>query len=281
MSRSVGEGLTDLRGRLAAAGIEGAAREARRIMAAALGVAPDRVSLMQTEPLPAAAEDRLSGMAARRCAREPLSHILGLRAFYRHEFRVTRHVLDPRPETETLVEAGLGAPFSRVLDLGTGTGCILLSLLAARPDARGVGTDISQEALAVARENAQTLGVAARCDLRHSDWFSAVDGQFDLIVSNPPYIAAWEMDTLDPELRFEPRDALTDEGDGLTAYRAIAGGAMDHLQPGGRLVLEIGWRQGPDVSAILRAAGFDTLRILSDLDGRDRVVSAARPVTAP
>ncbi|MEQ8899344.1 MAG: peptide chain release factor N(5)-glutamine methyltransferase [Roseovarius sp.] len=281
MSRSVGDGLSDLRGRLAAAGIDGAAREARRIMAAALGVAPDRVSLMQTDPLPAAAEDRLSGLAARRCAREPLSHILGLRAFYRHEFRVTRHVLDPRPETEMLVEAGLGAPFSRVLDLGTGTGCILLSLLAARPEATGTGTDISDEALAVAGENAQSLGVAARCDLRRSDWFSAVEGQFDLIVSNPPYIAAWEMDTLEPELRYEPRGALTDGGDGLTAYRAIAAGAMDHLLPGGRLLLEIGWRQGPDVSAILRAEGFENPRLMTDLDGRDRVVSAARPITAP
>jgi len=281
VSRTVGDGLSDLRGRLAAAGIEGSAREARRIMAAALGVAPDRVSLMQTDPLPAAAEDRLSGMAARRCAREPLSHILGLRAFYRHEFRVTRHVLDPRPETEMLVEAGLGAPFRRVLDLGTGTGCILLSLLAARPDARGVGTDISDEALAVARENAQTLGVAARCELCRADWFAGVEGQFDLIVSNPPYIAAWEMDMLEPELRYEPRGALTDEGDGLTAYRAIAEGAMDHLRPGGRLLLEIGWRQGPDVSAMLCAEGFENLRLLSDLDGRDRVVSAARPLTAP
>ncbi|KRS17867.1 peptide chain release factor N(5)-glutamine methyltransferase [Roseovarius indicus] len=281
MSRTVGDGLSELRGKLAAAGIESSAREARRIMAAALGVAPDRVSLMQTDPLPHAAEDRLSGMAARRCAREPLAHILGLRAFYRHEFRVTRHVLDPRPETEVLVEAGLGAPFERVLDLGTGTGCILLSLLAARPGAEGTGTDISEEALAVARENAQGLGVADRCNLLKSDWFSAVEGQFDLIVSNPPYIAAWEMDTLEPELRYEPRGALTDEGDGLTAYRAIAAGAMAHLGPGGRLLLEIGWRQGPDVSEILRAAGFDSLRILSDLDGRDRVVSAARTLSGP
>ncbi|OAO06468.1 protein-(glutamine-N5) methyltransferase, release factor-specific [Roseovarius indicus] len=277
----MGDGLSDLRGKLAAAGIESSAREARRIMAAALGVAPDRVSLMQTDPLPHAAEDRLSGMAARRCAREPLAHILGLRAFYRHEFRVTRHVLDPRPETEVLVDAGLGAPFERVLDLGTGTGCILLSLLAVRPGAEGVGTDISEEALAVARENAQGLGVADRCNLLKSDWFSAVEGQFDLIVSNPPYIAAWEMDTLEPELRYEPRGALTDEGDGLTAYRAIAAGAMAHLGPGGRLLLEIGWRQGPDVSEILRAAGFESLRILSDLDGRDRVVSAARTLSGP
>lgn len=281
MSRTVGEGLADLRGRLAAAGIECAAREARRIMAAALQVAPDRVSLMQTDPMPHAAEDRLSALAARRCAREPLAQILGLRAFYRHEFAVTADVLDPRPETEVLVEAALGAPFETVLDLGTGSGCILLSLLAARPAARGLGTDISRAALTVAQANAERLEVGARCTLLRSDWFSGVEGRFDLIVSNPPYIAAWEMERLAPELRYEPRGALTDEGDGLAAYRAIAEGAGAHLRPGGRILLEIGWRQGPAVSEILAAAGFEALRILPDMDGRDRVVSATNPLASP
>jgi release factor glutamine methyltransferase len=152
VSRTVGASLTELRGRLAAAGIEGAAGEARRIMAAALQVPPDRISIMQQDEVPEDAEDRLSGLAARRCAREPLAHILGLRPFYNHEFRVTADVLDPRPETETLVEAALGGAFQTVLDLGTGSGCILLSLLAARkPTRAGVGTDLSQAALAVAR----------------------------------------------------------------------------------------------------------------------------------
>lgn len=277
MSRTVGDGLSDLRGKLAAAGIESSAREARRIMAAALGVAPDRVSLMQTDPLPHAAEDRLSGMAARRCAREPLAHILGLRAFYRHEFRVTRHVLDPRPETEVLVEAGLGAPFERVLDLGTGTGCILLSLLAARPGAEGTGTDISEEALAVARENTQNLGVADRCNLLKSDWFSAVEGQFDLIVSNPPYIALDEMAGLAPELReWEPALALTDGGDGLSAYRVIAAGAPARLAEGGHVLVEIGAAQAPAVTAIFEESGAMT-QVIRDLDGRDRVIKARFP----
>ncbi len=277
MSRSVGDGMAELRGRLAAAGIDSAARDARQIMAAALRVPADRVSLMQTDPLPAEAADRLAGLAARRCAREPMAHILGLRAFYEHDFRVTADVLDPRPETEVLVGAALGAPFSQVLDLGTGTGCILLSLLAARTQATGVGTDISEAALEVARRNAQELGLAARCRFLRADWFDGVSGRFDLIVSNPPYIAAWEMERLAPELRFEPRLALTDEGDGLGAYRAIAAGAAAHLSPGGRLLLETGWTQGPAVSDILRAEGFCALRILSDLDGRDRVVCAVRP----
>jgi len=276
VSRTVGEAMSDLRGRLAAAGIESAAIEARRIMAAAIRVAPDRISLMQTEAVSGPAEDRLSGLAARRCAREPLAHILGMRAFYKHEFRVTAEVLDPRPETEALVVAALGAPFSRVLDLGTGSGCILLSLLAARPGSDGTGTDISRAALSVARENAHGIGVAGRCRFVLSDWFERVSGRFDLIVSNPPYIAGWEMPGLAAELRHEPREALTDEADGLTAYRAIAAGAAAHLAPGGRVLLEIGWRQGPDVSAMLRDAGFGEVRILPDLDGRDRVVAAAR-----
>jgi len=277
MSRTIAEGLADLRGRLAAAGIDSAPAEARRIMAAALQAPADRLSLMRTEPLPPEAEDRLAGLAARRCAREPLAQILGQRAFFRHEFRVTADVLDPRPETETLVEAALGAPFSRVLDLGTGGGCILLSLLAARSDARGLGTDISEPALAVARGNARALGLDGRARWQRADWFAGLAGGFDLIVSNPPYIAAWEMPRLDPELRYEPRAALTDEGDGLAAYRAIAAGAAAHLCPGGRCLVEIGWRQGPAVSALFAASGFAAPRILPDLDGRDRVVCVTRP----
>ena len=282
MSRSVSAALAELSGRLVAAGIDGAPREARRIVAAAMRVVPDRVTLMQADPLEPEAEDRLATMAARRCAREPLSHILGLRAFFDHEFRVTADVLDPRPETETLVSAALDAPFERVLDLGTGSGCILLSLIAVRPGAQGVGTDISAPALAVARENARILGVQDRCRFQRADWFAGIDapdGTFDLIVSNPPYIAAWEMADLAPELGHEPRAALTDEGDGLSAYRAIAAGAGRFLAPGGRLMVEIGWRQGPDVLAILGAAGFGGLRILPDLDGRDRVAVALRGST--
>ena len=277
MSRSVGEAVADLRGRLTAAGIENSAREARILVAAALGIGQDRVSLMQPDPLPDAAEDHLSAMAARRCGREPLSHILGLRAFYEHEFRVTSDVLDPRPETEVLVRAALAVPFERVLDLGTGSGCILLSLLAAREGAQGVGTDVSQAALDVAGVNAGELGVATRTVFQISDWFSDVSGPFDLIVSNPPYIAAADMAALDPELAFEPRGALTDEADGLSAYRIITQSARGYLTPGGWLMVETGWTQGPDVAAMMQNAGFDAVAILPDLDGRDRVVQGRNP----
>jgi release factor glutamine methyltransferase len=280
VSRTVGASLTELRGRLAAAGIEGAAGEARRIMAAALQVPPDRISIMQQDEVPEDAEDRLSGLAARRCAREPLAHILGLRPFYNHEFRVTADVLDPRPETEKLVEAALGGAFQTVLDLGTGSGCILLSLLAAREEARGLGTDLSQAALAVADENARRIGVGDRCAFRRANWFEGIEGPFDLIVSNPPYIARHEMAGLAPELAFEPRMALTDEADGLSAYRAIVAGAPAHLVPGGRLMVEIGWQQGPDVAALFEAAGFSGIAILPDLDGRDRVVRGTHAAQA-
>ncbi|MEO1346402.1 MAG: peptide chain release factor N(5)-glutamine methyltransferase [Pseudomonadota bacterium] len=272
MSRSVGEALTDLRGRLTAAGIENPAREARLIVAAALGIGHDRVGVMQPDPLPEPAEDHLSAMAARRCGREPLSHILGLRAFYEHEFRVTSDVLDPRPETEVLVRAALAVPFERVMDLGTGSGCILLSMLAERPNAVGVGTDVSEAALTVAAENAERLGLAHRATMKVSDWFDQVEGCFDLIVSNPPYIAAADMAALDPELTYEPRVALTDEADGLTAYRAIVAAAPTFLNPKGWLMVETGWTQGPQVAVLFQEAGFESVKILPDLDGRDRVV---------
>lgn len=229
-----------------------------------------------------AAEGRKTGWledaVARRAAREPMSHILGYRDFWNHRFRVTPDVLDPRPETETLVELALQKPFHRVLDLGTGSGAIVISLLAERPEATGVGTDISPEALLIAGENALAAGVADRLILPLSDWWEDVGGTYDLIVSNPPYIAAAEMDALSPEVRkHEPRAALTDEGDGLAAYRAIAEGAVLHLATHGRLLLEIGWTQGQAVSEILSAAGLDVMAVHPDLDGRDRIVEAARP----
>ncbi len=187
-------------------------------------------------------------------------------------------MLIPRPETEILVAAALERPFAKLLDLGTGTGCILLACLAGMAFATGTGTDISEAALAVARENAGTLGLARRARFLRSDWFSAVQGKYDLIVSNPPYIAAGEMATLAPEVRdWEPRGALTPGGDGLDAYRAIAQGAGARLMPGGRLILEIGPTQAAAVSALLTSAGFPPPEVRRDLDGRDRVVLARSP----
>jgi len=249
--------------RLHEAGIAAAQAEARLIWAQAAGG-------------PAGPEG-FEDMIAQRAARIPMSHILGWRDFYKHRFAVSADVLDPRPETETLIEAALQAPFARVLDLGTGSGCIVISLLAARPEATGLGTDLSPRALAVARDNASRIGVDARLDLAESDWFEGVAGRFDLIVSNPPYIAVSEMGDLSPELSFEPRMALTDGADGLSVYRLIAGNAARHLAPGGRLLVEIGHRQGTDVVEIFQTAGLRAVCVLRDLDGRDRIVSAQSP----
>lgn len=209
----------------------------------------------------------------KRALRMPLSHVLGYRDFYKHRFIVTSDVLDPRPDTETLVDVALQAQFTRVLDLGTGSGCILLSLLGERPAATGVGTDVSQAALDIAAQNAAALDLTPRATYVKSDWFSNVQGSFDLIVSNPPYIAAAEMNDLQHEVRlFEPTGALTDGADGLSAYRIIARDAADYLTPNGLLIFEIGPTQGAAVTVMLENAGFTDLQVIPDLDGRDRVV---------
>lgn len=272
MSLTISDLVAQVAGSLSAGGIEGAPREARLLVAHVTGISTTRLTLEMGEAAKTAHQVALLPLVARRLAREPLSHLLGRRAFYDHEFKVTADTLDPRPETETLVAEALKAPFGTVLDLGTGTGAIAISLLAARPAARGVATDVSKAALAVARENAETIGVADRLELVESDWFSNVDGAFDLIVSNPPYIALDEMDGLAPELTHEPRLALTDEGDGLACYREICATADAHLVPGGRLMVEIGYLQGPDVAALFSQAGFSDVEILNDLDGRNRVI---------
>lgn len=269
--------LRDAADRLAAAGIMDPGREARRLVAHAARIPLARLTLDEGRAADAATCAELRGLVARREAREPLSHLIGYRPFYEHEFEVTPDVLDPRPETETLVRAALDGPFDHVLDLGTGSGAILLSLLAARPGATGTGTDISAATLRVAARNADRMGLSARCTLLRSDWFEQVNGPYDLIVANPPYIAADEMPALAPEIAYEPRIALTDEGDGLSAYRMIVRGAAACLAPGGRLMLEIGWRQGDDVAALLRSVGFEPVGLQPDLEGRDRVVHGVLP----
>ncbi|SDI94026.1 peptide chain release factor N(5)-glutamine methyltransferase [Aliiruegeria lutimaris] len=261
--------------RLNRAGVKTPQRDARLLVAFAGGIAPDRLTLHLRDPFEADAA--LAAALDARAARQPVSHITGKRLFWGRIFRVTAEVLDPRPETETLIAAALEAPFERVLDLGTGSGCILLSLLAERPQATGLGVDLSETALEVARQNAADLQVPA--EFRRSDWFETVTGSFDLVVSNPPYISADEMTGLAPETRdWEPRQALTDEGDGLSCYRIIAARAPDHLAPNGRLMVEIGASQGDAVSAIFAESGFEDIHVLPDLDGRGRVVAARRGV---
>lgn len=260
------------------AGIEDGARDARVLLAHALGIGHDRLTLKLQDDMTDPQQALYDAALRARMAHQPVAQITGRRLFWGLSFRVTRDVLDPRPETETLVAAALERPFLKMLDLGTGTGCILLSCLKGMPMARGLGTDISDAALQVAIGNTRDLGLEAQARFRKSDWFAQVTGTFDLIVSNPPYIAAAEMPGLAPEVRdWEPHLALSPGGDGLDAYRSIAVGAGAHLMPGGRLLVEIGPTQGAAVRSLLAAEGLEDLRILPDMDGRDRVVMARKP----
>ncbi|MDH3668786.1 MAG: peptide chain release factor N(5)-glutamine methyltransferase [Paracoccaceae bacterium] len=211
-----------------------------------------------------------------RMRRVPVAQITGEREFWGRRFAVTPDVLDPRPETETLIDAALAGPEpQRILDLGIGSGCILLTLLAEWRGATGAGVDISPAALDVARRNADRLNVADRATLILSDWFEAVEGRFDLIVSNPPYIAEAEIADLDPEVRLhEPIQALRAGADGLAAYREIIAGVRHHLAPEGRVLLEIGPGQADEVSTLLAAAGLRVQAVFRDLDARNRVISA-------
>lgn len=260
------------------AGIEDGSRDARVLLAHALGIGHDRLTLKLPDEMTEPQEALYDAALQARLARQPVAQITGRRLFWGQSFRVTRDTLDPRPETETLVAEALTQPFLKMLDLGTGTGCILLSCLKGMPMARGLGTDISEAALQVAVGNTRDLGLEARARFRMSDWFANVTGAYDLIVSNPPYIAAAELSELAPEVRdWEPHLALSPGGDGLDAYRAIARGAGARLMPGGRLLVEIGPTQGSAVAALFAGAGLDGIRILPDMDGRDRVVVAIKP----
>jgi release factor glutamine methyltransferase len=221
---------------------------------------------------------RADAMLARRLAREPLALILGQWGFYGRDFAVTRDTLVPRPDTETLVELALAREFARLVDLGTGSGAIAVTLLAERAGATGVATDISDAALAVAAGNADRHGVAGRLRLQRADWWDGVEGPFDLVVSNPPYVTEAEYAGLAPEITgWEPRAALTPGGDGLAAYRAIAAGLAGHLVPGGTCLLEIGAAQGEAVAAILQAAGLAQVTVHADLAGKPRVVAGTMP----
>jgi len=259
--------------RLRAAGVDDPGRDARILLAHAAKIEAARVTLIAPENLEPEIAERYEQLIALRAIRVPVSHLLGEREFYGRRFKISREVLDPRPETEILIEAALAEPYAYFLDLGTGSGCILVTLLAERETAVGQGTDISEAACLQASANAVLYGVQARAQISCGNWFDGISGRFDLIVSNPPYIARDEMPGLADEVRLhEPDLALSDGGDGLGAYRKIAAGVMDHLEPGGRLLLEIGPTQGVKVMELLAQAGLRDLRIVPDMDRRDRVV---------
>jgi release factor glutamine methyltransferase len=270
--------LTEGVGTLKAAGIDGAARDARWLLAYALNVPRDRLTLALHDPVSLEQEARFRQAIAARTAYQPVAQIIGAREFWGRSFHVSSDVLDPRPETETLIACALQKPFRSVLDLGTGSGAILLTLLAERAEATGIGADLSAQALRMARRNAATLGLTARAEFVQSDWFGNVSGKFDLIAANPPYIAAPEYAALAPEVRnWEPRMALVPDecdGSGLAAYRIIAAHAPQYLAAQGWLMVEIGLGQADAVLAMFAQAGLTQGQIIPDMTGRGRVVIA-------
>ena len=230
------------------------------------------------------AADAVGGLAARRLAREPVARIVGRKEFWGLDLRVTSETLIPRPDTETVIEmvldlvaaAGARAHALRIADLGTGTGALLLALLAELPNALGIGTDISGPALAVARHNAARLGLAARTQFVLCDFGSALRSGFDLVVSNPPYVAIDDIAALAPEAASEPRVALDGGADGLAAYRAIAADARRLLAPTGHLVVELGFGQEALVTTLIKAQGLATLPARTDINGIARAIAARR-----
>ncbi|WP_343711818.1 peptide chain release factor N(5)-glutamine methyltransferase [Inquilinus sp.] len=273
------EALRDGTARLAASGIDGAASDARILLMHALGI--DRTGLLSRagEAMPAEAVARYAGYLDRRAAHEPVSRILGRREFWSLDFALGPATLDPRPDSETLVEAALAAMPAdrplRVLDLGTGTGCLLLAVLHDRPAAFGIGVDRSEDAARVARDNARALGLSGRAAFAVGDWATALSGRFDLVLSNPPYIPDSDIAALEPEVReHDPRLALSGGADGLDAYRALTAALPALLAPGGTAVVELGIGQAADVSALFRGAGLDIVGTPHDLAGIARCVIA-------
>lgn len=263
------------------AAIESAALDARLLVGEVTGLDLTGLLVQSERVLTAEENEWLQSLAARRLGGEPVARILGMREFWGLPFELSADTLVPRPDTETIVEAALAilqerslsAP--RILDIGTGSGAILLALLHERPDAIGVATDISFDALGTARRNAQRLGLADRAGFVACDYASALQGRFDLVVSNPPYIPANEIAALDREVReHDPRRALDGGADGLDAYRKIIPESVRLLQPRGALVVEIGQGQERDVSALMQASGLtvsDPFR--PDLSGIFRAVT--------
>lgn len=255
--------------------------EAERLLAHVLGVNTTWLYLHRDDTPPAERAAEFERLLQRRIDGEPVAYLLGHRGFWRFDLQVTPATLIPRPETERLVELALDRlprdAAVRVADLGTGTGAIALAMAHERPRAHVMATDASEAALVVARDNAQVLGLS-RVEFRHGDWLSPLAGEsFDLIASNPPYIADDDAHLRQGDLRFEPRSALASGSDGLDDIRRIAADAPRHLNPGGWLLVEHGWEQGESVRGIFRAHGFEDVHTAQDWEQRDRVTLGRMP----
>lgn len=259
--------------RLEEAGVPEAGLNAWLLLEYASGCTRSHYYAYPEEPLSEEAESEFRGLLEQRCRRVPIQYITGVQEFMGHSFLVNAQVLIPRQDTEVLVEEALKylKPGMRFLDLCTGSGCILLSLLLSCPEASGTGSDISRGALQTAEKNRDRLAPGAV--LVESDLFDGIEGVFDMIVSNPPYIRREELPDLMEEVRlYEPVSALDGHEDGLYFYRRIAGESPSYLKPGGRLYLEIGYDQGVTVPQLLKEQGFCEIEVKKDLAGLDRVV---------
>jgi release factor glutamine methyltransferase len=263
--------------------------DARLLVGHALGLDHTALTIESARNLGNDAARALEALAVRRLNREPVARILGVKEFWGLPLRLNDATMVPRPETETVVEVALSAidgagPRDRILriaDLGTGSGALLIALLTELPNATGIGTDISREALAAAHDNADRLGIAKHAEFTICDFGTTLAGAFDLVVSNPPYIASADIDTLSPEVRRDPRRALDGGADGLNCYRTIAGQVPRLLKPNGDLVVELGIGQEPAVAKLFRAAGLTPSPARLDLSGTPRALHARVATMTP
>ena len=260
-------------------GISNATRDARLLTAHVCDIDPSRVTLHEMDEVSEAAIARFDDVITQRLNHRPVSRIIGVRQFWGRNFQVTDDVLDPRGDTETLIAEALQTPAKRILDLGTGSGILGITLAAEQVDAVVVVTDISKAALLVAKTNAKRHDVEDRIEFIESDWFDSLHGKFDLIISNPPYIGENELEGLESDvIDYDPIIALTPGGDGIAPYRIIAGQAQNYLNENGRVIVEIGHLQGKDVKNLFLQAGFSGVQILQDLEGKDRAIVAKHPI---
>ena len=285
---TLGAALAAAQAQLAAAGIADAAVDARVLALAAFG--GDRTHLLTHREAAAPPRDwtALQAMVERRTRGEPVSRILGYREFWSLRFRVSPDTLDPRPDTETVVRVvldrvGQDDRSLTLLDLGTGTGCILLALLSELPRARGIGVDRSHKAASMARGNADALGLGGRCGFGAGDWAAAIrPASVDVVVSNPPYVCSGAIDALQPEVsRYDPRCALDGGADGLAAYRVLAPQLIRVLRPGGIAAVEVGAGQAEPVAGLMKGVGFNNLWKNLDFSGTHRCVSGQKTVGLP
>ena len=276
---TLGEALTDAAAVLAAAGIEDPRREARLLLAHATGLDPASLLLRRDEPSQAA---EFSQLVQRRAAHEPMALITGRQGFWSIELAVSPDTLIPRADTETLIEAALAlfqdrGAVTRILDFGTGTGCLLLAALTEFPLAWGVGVELSPEAAALARRNAAGLGLAGRSSVVSGNWADALVGRFDLVLANPPYIESEAITGLMPEVsRYEPLRALDGGPDGLAAYRAIIAALPQVLAPEGIAIMELGIGQADTVAALVRSVAMHPLPPYVDLAGIPRALAVMK-----